>query len=320
MKRFFLIFVCSIIFPALAQSASWDKTIVAVERKAETLKQTMSQRGFTMGMLGATAGAYGHEENTCSIAGRLVGQTEAVLELEHYPEPPIKSQMSENEAFDVLLYVRWLESWVGAAQHLTNLPLDDVRYIWNLDCVGQWGIPKEASVSIEQPDADFVQGGENMIVLGNVDDGFYEKFVAWLEAHPETKRVEVGSGGGHLSDAVKAGRIIRERGLQTVMNDRNCYSACVFLFMAGVEREIWAPFPMLGFHQAAIGTTALTRGHPVYDIVGDYVEEMGADREFVIDAMLQASPSEMNAPQPEMLCEHGVATWVQWDNCKGRRK
>ena len=57
-----------------------------------------------------------------------------------------------------------------------------------------------------------------------------------------------GSGGGYIDEAMKAGAYIRRKELGTTLYI-NCDSACPLVFMAGVERLNWSPYPKLGFHQ-----------------------------------------------------------------------
>ncbi len=51
----------------------------------------------------------------------------------------------------------------------------------------------------------------------------------------------LGSGGGYIDEAMKAGAYIRRKGLDTTLYN-NCDSACPLVVMAGVERLNWSPY------------------------------------------------------------------------------
>jgi hypothetical protein len=83
------------------------------------------------------------------------------------------------------------------------------------------------------------------------------------------------------------------------------------IFLGGVERQIWSPYPSLGFHQASIEGKAVDVDSEVYQLIHRYSVDMNVDPNFVLLAMMKATPREMFEPELAALCEANVATWVQ---------
>ena len=290
--------------PAL--SASWPETIKRVEKRAQTLWDYATENGAGLSP-GSAYNEYGAVEHTCTITGRLLGFESEIKHLENVPEPELKPA----NFHEIQIHSVWLSNWAHLAKRFVAMSEDERRQVWNINCAGKQGIPAALAIMPEETQANFRQEGPSTTyVLGNVDKGFFEEFKAWLDAHPDTDLIWLGSGGGSVGEAVKAGRLIRERKINTQLAD-NCYSACVFVFFGGVNRTIMSPYPTLGFHQASIGGVALEKGHPVYEIVGDYAEEMGVDREFVLKSMHAAPPSDLHEADGTDLCRANAATWIQ---------
>ena len=98
-----------------------------------------------------------------------------------------------------------------------------------------------------------------------------------------------------MRDAILAGTLIRDRRLDTTLM-ADCYSACPLVFLGGVGRTIWSPYPRLGFHQASVDGKALAEDHSAYKLIAGYAQDMGADSNFIVERMLQSPPSSMNHP------------------------
>ncbi|MCF6272415.1 MAG: hypothetical protein L3J37_04370 [Rhodobacteraceae bacterium] len=83
-----------------------------------------------------------------------------------------------------------------------------------------------------------------LVLDGNLESGAAVDFVRALT--PEITTVELRSQGGYLAEGVAIGRLIRARGLNTVVPaGARCLSACAEAFLGGVERRI---FGVLAFH------------------------------------------------------------------------
>jgi len=111
-----------------------------------------------------------------------------------------------------------------------------------------------ASYYADATDADWIgqQGhsltvdGDRIIVSGYLSWGLYYKFVDALGVNPTVRTVVLNSPGGHYAVGLRMGRLIRERGLNTLTTEM-CGSACTFAFLGGDERLL-GPGARLGFH------------------------------------------------------------------------
>lgn len=241
----------------------------------------------------------------------MLGLGNYVTHLEHMPEPELSDNMSEDDLMGLMHFSRSLSNWVRVAKYLLEKSEDDRKYIWNLNCVGKQGIPDGVYLELENGAAGFRVSGRDLFVLGDFEPGFFDEFKEAILENPGITRVVLGSGGGSVSDALKPGLLIREQGLETTLSD-NCYSACPLVFIGGVQRAIWSPYPKLGFHQIYRGEgEAIAFDHLTYQVVAQYAKEMGVDAYFLISKMRAASPLEMNEPNLEQLCESNIATWIQ---------
>ncbi|MBL1436007.1 MAG: hypothetical protein COB08_007390 [Rhodobacteraceae bacterium] len=226
-------------------------------------------------------------------------------------DPKIGENLSQDELQAIMYFSHSLSNWAYVASRLVEASELDKKYVWNLNCVGEQGIPLTAYLEVERPAGGFQVSGTDLLILGDFEAGFYEELRDTLKANPNIQRVVLGSGGGSVSDAMQSGILIREKGLATTLSD-NCFSACPLVFIGGIQRTIWSPYPNLGFHQIYTGEgQAIPFDNQVYILVWGYVDAMGADANFVLNQMLGASPSEMNEPSLDLLCERNVATWVQ---------
>jgi hypothetical protein len=196
------------------------------------------------------------------------------------------------------------------AQDLTSAIDDERKTVWNLQCVGNLGIQISAFERPEATAALFDVNGQDFSILGAIEGGFFEEFQKELEKNPQVTRVVLGSGGGSVLDAIRAGLLIRAKGLETTLS-ASCYSACSLIFLGGVERQIWSPYPSLGFHQVSIEGKAVDVDSEVYQLIHRYSVDMNVDPNFVLLAMMKATPREMFEPELAALCEANVATWVQ---------
>jgi hypothetical protein len=81
--------------------------------------------------------------------------------------------------------------------------------------------------------------GNTIEIRGQIELGDFDKFVAELNAHPETKTISLSSGGGVVNDAIQIGRLIRQKKYATfVPSGKRCGSACIFIWAAGIPRQL----------------------------------------------------------------------------------
>ncbi|WP_170207061.1 hypothetical protein [Roseinatronobacter monicus] len=238
----------------------------------------------------------------------MLGLAEEIQHIETFEYPPLDSSI---DAFDLLVFSLTLDNWVAAARASVEMNSNERVNVWNLECVGEQGISVNLFLESSQSNATFEIKGRTLVVYGDIDAGFFEKFKSRLDAAPTIEEIGLGSAGGSVRDALLAGYEIRRRGLTTTLHG-NCFSACPLVFMGGKERILWASPHRLGFHQIYAGDgIPLSADDPIYDLTSKYMVEMGVDPQVVIPWMLSAGPSDMFKPDVRELCSPGVSTFVQ---------
>jgi hypothetical protein len=292
---------------AKAQSVDWNAAIVRVEKSA----QEYSDYAFNIlgsKWVGPANDSIRFDTHRCAILGRMLGQAEAIQHIETFEYPPLDGSV---DAFDLLVFSLTLENWVAAARASLEMGESERVNVWNLECVGEEGIPTDLFLESSQPNATFEVRDNTLVVYGDIDSNFYARFREQLDATPEVEEIALGSGGGSVRDALLAGYEIRRRGLSTVLHG-NCFSACPLVFMGGVERILWASPHRLGFHQFYTGAgIPIPFDDQIYVLTTRYMIDMGVDPEIVLPWILSAPPGEMFEPDVRSLCSPGVSTFVQ---------
>lgn len=293
----------------IAQSSEWLTKADAVELRSKELMEFVW--AHELGNVADRLARPDPKEMRCLVAGELLGFEDHVQSFAIGEEPPMDIEMDIWALSDIKTHSGFLDGWVQAAREIAPMELNTVATVWNLDCRGKMGIPDNVVARAEDYSAAFRQDGGFLYIQGDIEKGFFERFQIWLMDHPETKTVVVGSGGGYVIDAMKAGRLIRSEALETTSGAQNCTSACTFVFMAGKKRTIWNPWPKLGFHRLSVNGKDIPIDHPVYGAIRDYASEMGVDADMVIQFMDGSPPTSFFEPEWEDLCRSAVATFVQ---------
>ena len=84
-----------------------------------------------------------------------------------------------------------------------------------------------------------IDGHPIMLAEGRIDDDLIPRLQAFLQANPEPYEIWIRSPGGNARVGTQAGRIIRDRRLNTrIPAGWACFSACNFMFMGGDMRNI----------------------------------------------------------------------------------
>jgi hypothetical protein len=288
-----------------ATAKTWDDAIRDVSTLAEQYRSFAYARDTTWA--GTLYNSYHIRRHECAILGRLLGKAEEVRHLEEMDLPEITDDLDPHLA---LITSMSLSNWTGAARSQLAASEEERIYFWNLNCSGSEGIPKSAAIG-ERPLTSFEFSAPLLFVRGPVERGYADALIQAIDDSRGAEIVVLGSGGGNVGEALRAGRVIRERGLTTQLSD-NCYSACPFVFLGGTKRILWAGSNRLGFHQISVSGVAVPQDHEAYRIISEYAWAMGADGEWVVQAMLAALPSGMNYVATEGLCDVGVATFVQY--------
>lgn len=148
---------------------------------------------------------------------------------------------------------------------------------------------------------------------GDVSDGDADRVIKLLQdARPAPEWLILQSPGGVVGDALELGRYIRQAGINTrMLSGEYCYSACPYILMGGVEREV-QDNAQVGVHQHYFGeSTFLPASFAVEDIQAGqgevmlYLDEMGIDPLIMVPA-LTTPPDEIYVLLPEELREFGV--------------
>lgn len=247
-------------------------------------------------------------EHTCYSLGMLLGLEANVRHLRF--DRNQRSARNPDEANELRIKAQSLDNFVSAANASLKESEKKRSIAWNLDCAEKYGVVHRQN---DNPTFyEVINNGRGIKILGSIEAGFTEKLKAMLTQAPNAKFVALGSGGGSVAEAIASGRLIRSRGLATTIWN-NCYSACPLVFLGGVERYVYSPYPSFGFHQISTSAGAIPKTSPVYGRVAHYIREMGANDQFIIAAMLRATPAEMNMVNGAdvRLCQERVATWIQ---------
>ena len=277
------------------------------EQLADALRASADMVSKDMGI-----GTMFHEvdtpAHTCYTLGKLLGLDRAVQHLRFSRKP--MAAHNEDEAHEARVKAQSMENFVTAAIASLSATADQKAIAWNLDCAPRLGNAQQTTATAAF--FEVLDKGRGIRVLGAIEPGFTRKLTDALSQAPKATFVALGSGGGSVDEALAAGKLIRARKLDTVLWN-NCYSACPLVFLGGVERLVYAPYPSLGFHQLYTEAGALPRTSPVYARVANYVRDMGADEQFYVGAMLSARPDQMATVSgaSAQLCQSRVVTWAQ---------
>lgn len=303
------------------EGVDWNDAIANTQRSANEYNDYAMEilgSGYWIGPINESIKFHQHR---CAILGRMLGYAEAIQHLEHFDLAKMDKsawpKMDEsNRPIDLLVFALTLYNWVAAAEESVEMAKHQRISVWNLECIGDMKISPSFYTENDRPNAGFSfrtinPGRDVMEVYGNIDEGFFERFSKALRSNPDVQEVSFGSAGGSIADAIKAGYEIREAGLTTVLHG-NCFSACPLLFVAGVDRILWAAPHRLGFHQIYYQSgVPATIFDPIYGQVERYLVAMGVDPNPVINWMLSRSPTEVFIPSVDDLCAPRVATFVQ---------
>lgn len=149
------------------------------------------------------------------------------------------------------------------------------------------------------------RAGQTLELKGTLSAGVADRFEEMIDAAPKTRTVVLDSDGGRIFEALRMAELIRERGLDTRV-EQHCASACTFLLMAGKDRSAHR-FAQVGFHQPDFpGISDAERTAVIADNRKDYVDA-GIQPAF-LDRAMNTPPDEMWYPTHVQLVEAGVLT------------
>ena len=102
--------------------------------------------------------------------------------------------------------------------------------------------------------------GSTVVMIGDLDDGFYESFLSLVQGRKdEITTLRVNSGGGITDEGIKLGHWIFEHGVDVVV-DGLCFSSCAnYIFTAGRNKTIMAD-SIVGWHGSEQQDEHIARG------------------------------------------------------------
>jgi len=140
---------------------------------------------------------------------------------------------------------------------------------------------------------------ENVLFLeGDIDSRTDFRLGRALHRFPEIETLVLSSQGGTVYDGLSMATTIREYGLKTfIPPEGECYSACAYLFFAGIERKSDGE---LGVHQLDGLGGDFTFGQEILSEVFDSLHSYGVPGEVIVK-MLRTPPDKMFVYQPNQL-------------------
>ena len=148
-----------------------------------------------------------------------------------------------------------------------------------------------------------------------------QQHVYLMASTPEgTPIVLLDSRGGDIKAALEIGRILRSISAWTIVDDgKSCNSACVFLFSAGVKRDIFGN-GRLGLHSPRsyysefAPLSKYEASDQLINICRNYMDEMGISNQVFSD-MLQTPSQSVNFVDRFYAESHGlvgIAPLEEW--------
>jgi len=178
------------------------------------------------------------------------------------------------------------------------------------------GLLRTADKALAAPVSFELAGGGRLVATGTIVPGAAEAFATEVERRGSyVKTVVLHSPGGSVQDALKIGRLIRERQFNTEVGDgRYCASSCPLIFAGGVER-LAGPKAAIGVHQVSALTAAanatmadgMSSAQRVSAEVQRYLRDMGVDSQVWVHAM-ETPANELFYFKPDELLELKLAT------------
>lgn len=156
-----------------------------------------------------------------------------------------------------------------------------------------------------------------LLLTGAIDPGAADRFAEEVAKRGEyIKTVVLFSPGGSVDDALRIGRLIRDRGFHTEVEAGSyCASSCPLIFAAGLER-VAGEGAAIGVHQVttspAVGISpnrGMESAQRASAECQRYLLEMGVDPRVWIHAM-ETPPAELFYFTTDELVELGLATSV----------
>lgn len=160
-----------------------------------------------------------------------------------------------------------------------------------------------------------LEGDGRLRAVGRIHQGSGASFAAELEERGEyVKTIVIDSPGGSLEDAIAMGRLVREKGFATEVQDGSiCASSCPLFFAGGTERMAGAKAAM-GLHQfyatadsSGNAAAALSSAQATTAKISRYLIDMGVDPTVWLHA-LDTPPQRLYYLTPDEQAQYKLVT------------
>lgn len=149
--------------------------------------------------------------------------------------------------------------------------------------------------------------GSSLIVSGPLREGSAAEMERLLAATPSITSIALDSNGGRLLEAQRIADVIKRKQLDTYV-ERQCDSACTFVFLAGIDRAA-TPNARIGFHQPSFdGLPAEQQAALTQDMLEVY--RAAQMPESFLAKIARTPPNKMWYPTREELIYANVITRV----------
>lgn len=166
-----------------------------------------------------------------------------------------------------------------------------------LMCSAQAAVRSFGPFTVDDAHSDIIS------LNGEIDVGAALNFRRAVEAAPDAKLVVLNSPGGAVQIALLIADDVHERKLATyIPKGAGCYSACAFVFLAGVERQVDGE---LGVHQISSDSTDLVGAQLSISDIIDVLNRFDTPVE-VLTVMFKTPPKDMHVFTPDEVARYGL--------------
>ena len=149
-----------------------------------------------------------------------------------------------------------------------------------------------------------------LVFTGSIELGISKQFATQLKQNPNLQTIVLTSPGGNIYEARGLSKLIREHGLNTLVESQ-CSSSCTTVFIGGIARRLM-PNARLGFHQYRIDAVdSGLNADPSAEQERDRALYVASDvKPWFVTKMFERGPNEMWFPEIDVLLDAGVVTHV----------
>lgn len=153
--------------------------------------------------------------------------------------------------------------------------------------------PRHLGAQIREPMSFELRADGRLTATGTITPGTADRFAAEIDKRGSyVKTIVLQSPGGSVADALKMGRLIRQRSFATeVEAGKYCASSCPLVLAGGVDRRAGAN-ASIGVHQIASagedglsGSAGMKNAQNISAACQKYLREMDVDLEVWVRAM-----------------------------------